>query len=87
MRAVTRNFMVVLQHFVSFSAPPDPGAENPFNFSPGAVAASQKAADKKEKSPTRDFFRSFSLRRRSNKSKAQLTEEPSTTDADGSQCL
>ncbi|XP_037077290.1 SH3 and cysteine-rich domain-containing protein 3-like isoform X1 [Pollicipes pollicipes] len=66
----------------SSSAPPDNGGGNPFDFSPRAVERlGPQGPDSKEKSPARDFFRSFSMRRRSAKQKASSAEaEPASYD-------
>ncbi|XP_043216926.1 uncharacterized protein LOC122379073 isoform X10 [Amphibalanus amphitrite] len=55
----------------SSSAPPEMATSNPFDFSPKTVENRRPKSEVKEKTPPRDFFRSFSLRRKTSKQKSE----------------
>ena len=57
-------------------------ASNPFDFSPRAVESRRPKSEVREKSPTRDFFRAFSLRRKTSKQKSEPS--PVAFDPNGS---
>ena len=67
---------------ILFSAPPEMATSNPFDFSPRAVEGRRPKSEAREKTPTREFFRGFSLRRKTSKQKSE--PEPAVYDPNGS---